>query len=164
MKNKVISLFLAAAMVLSLCPASVRAQTVSEEFSAKVAEAAETETVEGTADPTEEPVVTGNTDTAETDTPQATEAPEETEVVGTGKDEKISVPETAEEKTEASGDSWKEDEELKLYGTADQDANGEVRAASSYDLRPSAGSRERMELFLQMSFWETSAVQIQTGR
>ena len=73
MKNKVISLFLAAAMVLSLCPASVRAQTVSEEFSAKVAEAAETETVEGTADPTEEPVVTGNTDTAETDTPQATE-------------------------------------------------------------------------------------------
>ena len=69
MKNKVISLFLAAAMVLSLCPASVRAQTVSEEFSAKVAEAAETETVEGTADPTEEPVVTGNTDTAETDTP-----------------------------------------------------------------------------------------------
>ena len=56
MKNKVISLFLAAAMVLSLCPASVRAQTVSEEFSAKVAEAAETETVEGTADPTEEPV------------------------------------------------------------------------------------------------------------
>ncbi|MFR8249814.1 MAG: hypothetical protein ACLVAT_12525 [Lachnospiraceae bacterium] len=88
MKNKVISLFLAAAMVLSLCPASVRAQTVSEEFSAKVAEAAETETVEGTADPTEEPVVTGNTDTAETDTPQATEAPEETEVVGTGKDEK----------------------------------------------------------------------------
>ena len=134
MKNKVISLFLAAAMVLSLCPASVRAQTVSEEFSAKVAEAAETETVEGTADPTEEPVVTGNTDTAETDTPQATEAPEETEVVGTGKDEKISVPETAEEKTEASGDSWKEDEELKLYGTADQDANGEVRAASSYDL------------------------------
>lgn len=134
MKNKVISLFLAAAMVLSLCPASVRAQTVSEEFSAKVAEAAETETVEGTADPTEEPVVTGNTDTAETDTPQATEAPEETEVVGTGKDEKISVPETAEEKTEASGDSWKEDEELKLYSTADQDANGEVRAASSYDL------------------------------
>ena len=100
MKNKVISLFLAATMVLSLCPATVRAQTVSEEFSAKVAEAAETETVEGTADPTEEPVVTGNTDTAETDTPQATEAPEETEVVGTGKDEKISVPETAEEKTE----------------------------------------------------------------
>ena len=98
MKNKVISLFLAATMVLSLCPATVRAQTVSEEFSAKVAEAAETETVEGTADPTEEPVVTGNTDTAETDTPQATEAPEETEVVGTGKDEKISVPETAARK------------------------------------------------------------------
>ena len=53
MKNKVISLFLAATMVLSLCPATVRAQTVSEEFSAKVAEAAETEAVEGTADPTE---------------------------------------------------------------------------------------------------------------
>ena len=33
MKNKVISLFLAATMVLSLCPATVRAQTVSEEFS-----------------------------------------------------------------------------------------------------------------------------------
>ena len=71
MKNKVISLFLAATMVLSLCPATVRAQTVSEEFSAKVAEAAETEAVEGTADPTEEPVVTGNEDTAKTDTPQA---------------------------------------------------------------------------------------------
>lgn len=42
MKNKVISLFLAATMVLSLCPATVRAQTVSEEFSVKVAEAAET--------------------------------------------------------------------------------------------------------------------------
>ena len=33
MKNKVISLFLAATMVLSLCPATVRAQTVPEEFS-----------------------------------------------------------------------------------------------------------------------------------
>ncbi|MBT9848820.1 hypothetical protein GPK96_19585, partial [Blautia sp. MCC289] len=142
MKNKVISLFLAATMVLSLCPATVRAQTVSEEFSAKVAEAAETEAVEGTADPTEEPVVTGNEDTAKTDTPQAAEVPEEAEVpeqaevVGTGKDEKASVPETAEEKTEASGDSWEEDEELKLYGTADQDVdeNGQVQAAASDDL------------------------------
>lgn len=136
MKNKVISLFLAATMVLSLCPATVRAQTVSEEFSANVAEAAETEAVEGTADPTEEPVVTGNEDTAKTDTPQAAEVPEEAEVVGTGKDEKTSVPETAEEKTEASGDSWEEDEELKLYGTADQDVDesGQVRAASSNDL------------------------------
>lgn len=136
MKNKVISLFLAATMVLSLCPATVRAQTVSEEFSAKVVEAAETEAVEGTADPTEEPVVTGNADTAKMDTPQAAEVPEEAEVVGTGKDEKTSVPETAEEKTEASGDSWEEDEELKLYGTADQDVDesGQVRAASSYDL------------------------------
>lgn len=136
MKNKVISLFLAATMVLSLCPATVRAQTVSEEFSVKVAEAAETEAVEGTADPTEEPVVTGNEDTAKTDTAQAAEVPEEAEVVGTGKDEKTSVPETAEEKTEASGDSWEEDEELKLYGTADQDVDesGQVRAASSYDL------------------------------
>ena len=136
MKNKVISLFLAATMVLSLCPATVRAQTVSEDFSAKVVEAAETEAVEGTADPTEEPVVTGNADTAKMDTPQAAEVPEEAEVVGTGKDEKTSVPETAEEKTEASGDSWEEDEELKLYGTADQDVDesGQVRAASSYDL------------------------------
>ena len=136
MKNKVISLFLAATMVLSLCPATVRAQTVSEEFSAKVAEAAETEAVEGTADPTEEPVVTGNADTAKMDTPQAAEVPEEAEVVGTGKDEKTSVPETAGDKTEASGDSWEEDEELKLYGTADQDVDesGQVRAASSYDL------------------------------
>lgn len=136
MKNKVISLFLAATMVLSLCPATVRAQTVSEEFSANVAEAAETEAVEGTADPTEEPVVTGNEDTAKTDIPQAAEVPEEAEVVGTGKDEKTSVPETAEEKTEASGDSWEEDEELKLYGTADQDVDesGQVRAASSNDL------------------------------
>lgn len=142
MKNKVISLFLAAIMVLSLCPATVRAQTVSEEFSVKVAEAAETEAVEGTADPTEEPVVTGNEDTAQTDTPQAAEVPEEAEVpeqaevVGTGKDEKASVPETAEEKTEASGDSWEEDEELKLYGTADQDVdeNGQVQAAASDDL------------------------------
>lgn len=104
MKNKVISLFLAAAMVLSLCPASVRAQTVSEEFSAKVAEAAETETVEGTADPTEEPVVTGNTDTAETDTPQATEAPEETEVVGTGKEKNI-----------CSGDSRRKNRSLRGF-------------------------------------------------
>ena len=136
MKNKVISLFLAATMVLSLCPATVRAQTVSEELSAKVAEAAETEAVEGTADPTEEPVVTGNEDTAKTDTPQAAEVPEEAEVVGTGKDEKTSVPETAGDKTEASGDSWEEDEELKLYGTADQDVdeNGQVQAAASYDL------------------------------
>ena len=136
MKNKVISLFLAAAMVLSLCPATVRAQTVSEEFSAKVAEAAATEAVEGTADPTEEPVVTGNEDTAKTDTPQAAEVPEQAEVVGTGKDEKTSVPETAGDKTEASGDSWEEDEELKLYGTADQDVdeNGQVQAAASYDL------------------------------
>ncbi|WP_455952831.1 prenyltransferase/squalene oxidase repeat-containing protein [Blautia sp.] len=135
MKNKVISLFLAATMVLSLCPATVRAQTVSEEFSANVAEAAETEAVEGTADPTEEPVVTGNADTAKPDTPQTTEVPEEAEVVGTGKDENTSDPETTE-KTDPSGDSWKEDEELKLYGTADQDVDekGKVRAASSYDL------------------------------
>lgn len=136
MKNKVISLFLAATMVLSLCPATVRAQTVSEELSAKVAEAAETEAVEGTADPTEEPVITGSAESAGTDASPTGEAPEEAEVVGTGKDEKTSVPETAEEKTEASGDSWKEDEELKLYGTADQDVDeaGKVRAASSYDL------------------------------
>ena len=64
------------------------------------------------------------------------EVPEQAEVVGTGKDEKTSVPETTEEKTEASGDSWEEDEELKLYGTADQDVdeNGQVQAAASYNL------------------------------
>lgn len=136
MKNKVISLFLAAIMVLSLCPASVRAQTVSEGFSAKVAETVETEAVEGTADPTEEPVITGSAETAGTDASPTGEAPEEAEVVGTGKDEKASSTETTEEKAEASGDSWEEDEELKLYGTADQDVdeNGQVRAASSYDL------------------------------
>ena len=135
MKNKVISLFLAATMVLSLCPATVRAQTVSEEFSVKVAEAAETEVVEGTADPTEEPVVTGSAESAGTDASPTGEAPEEAEVVGTGKDENTSAPETTE-KTDPSGDSWKEDEELKLYGTADQDVDesGQVRAASSYDL------------------------------
>ena len=135
MKNKVISLFLAATMVLSLCPATVRAQTVSEELSAKVAEAAETEAVEGTADPTEEPVITGSAESAGTDASPTGEAPEEAEVVGTGKDENTSAPETTE-KTDPSGDSWKEDEELKLYGTADQDVNeeGKVRAASSYDL------------------------------
>ena len=135
MKNKVISLFLAATMVLSLCPATVRAQTVSEEFSAKVAEAAETEAVEGTADPTEEPVVTDSAESAGTDASPTGEAPEEAEVVGTGKDENTSAPETTE-KTDPSGDSWKEDEELKLYGTADQDVDeeGKVRAASSYDL------------------------------
>ena len=135
MKNKVISLFLAATMVLSLCPATVRAQTVSEELSAKVAEAAETEAVEGTADPTEEPVITGSAESAGTDASPTGEAPEEAEVVGTGKDENTSAPETTE-KTDPSGDSWKEDEELKLYGTADQDVDeeGKVRAASSYDL------------------------------
>ena len=135
MKNKVISLFLAATMVLSLCPATVRAQTVSEEFSAKVAEAAETEAVEGTADPTEEPMITDSAESAGTDASPTGEAPEEAEVVGTGKDENTSAPETTE-KTDPSGDSWKEDEELKLYGTADQDVDeeGKVRAASSYDL------------------------------
>ena len=135
MKNKVISLFLAATMVLSLCPATVRAQTVSEEFSVKVAEAAETEAVEGTADPTEEPVVTGSAESAGTDASPTGEAPEEAEVVGTGKDEHTSAPETTE-KTDPSGESWKEDEELKLYGTADQDVDeeGKVRTASSYDL------------------------------
>ena len=135
MKNKVISLFLAATMVLSLCPATVRAQTVSEEFSVKVAEAAETEAVEGTADPTEEPVITGSAESAGTDASPTGEAPEEAEVVGTGKDENTSAPETTE-KTDPSGDSWKEDEELKLYGTADQDVDeeGKVRTASSYDL------------------------------
>lgn len=135
MKNKVISLFLAATMVLSLCPATVRAQTVSEEFSAKVVEAAETEAVEGTADPTEEPMITDSAESAGTDASPTGEAPEEAEVVGTGKDENTSAPETTE-KTDPSGDSWKEDEELKLYGTADQDVDeeGKVRAASSYDL------------------------------
>lgn len=135
MKNKVISLFLAATMVLSLCPATVRAQTVSEEFSVKVAEAAETEAVEGTADPTEEPMITDSAESAGTDASPTGEAPEEAEVVGTGKDENTSAPETTE-KTDPSGDSWKEDEELKLYGTADQDVDeeGKVRAASSYDL------------------------------
>lgn len=75
MKNKVISLFLAATMLLSLCPATVRAQTVSEELSAKVAEAAETEAVEGTADPTEEPVITGSAESAGTDASPTGEAP-----------------------------------------------------------------------------------------
>lgn len=38
---------------------------------------------------------------------------------------------TAEEKTEASGDSWEEDEELKLYGTADQDVDENGPGAGS---------------------------------
>ena len=57
MKNRIVSLFLAATMVLSLCPVSIRAEAASAD-TAQVQEAPETE-AEQSSPVDEEPVITG---------------------------------------------------------------------------------------------------------
>lgn len=137
MKNRIVSLFLAATMVLGLCPVSIRAEAASadtvqvQEISA--AESKQSSPVD------EEPVITGTGSEGEL-------PPEEPVIIGTGKEqgaasedvkqEETKQEETKQEKSQESEDFWNEDEELMLYGLSDLDTeeDGKLRSAGTYDL------------------------------
>lgn len=137
MKNRIVSLFLAATMVLSLCPVSIRAEAASAD-TAQVQEAPETK-AEQSSPADAEPVITGTG--SEEELP-----PEEPVIIGTGeeqgaaneevKQEETKQEETKQEASQESEDFWNEDEELMLYGLSDLDTdeNGKLRSAVTYDL------------------------------
>lgn len=137
MKNRIISLFLTATMVLGLCPVSIRAEAASAD-TVQVQEVPETEDKQ--SNPVdEEPVVTGAS--SEEGLP-----PEEPVIIGTGeeqgaannevKQEETNQEENKQEKSQESQDFWNEDEELMLYGLSDSDAeeDGELCSVETYDL------------------------------
>lgn len=137
MKNRIVSLFLAATMVFSLCPVSIRAEAASAD-TVQVQEAPETET-EQSSPVDEEPVITGTG--SEGERPQ-----EEPVIIGTGKEqgaaneevkqEETKQEETKQEASQKSQDFWNEDEELMLYGLSDLDTDedGKLRSAGTYNL------------------------------
>lgn len=142
MKNRIVSLFLAATMVLSLCPVSIRAEAASAD-TAQVQEAPETE-AEQSSPVDEEPVITGTGSEEELQ-------PEEPVIIGTGekqgaaneevkqeetKQEETKQEETKQEASQESEDFWNEDEELMLYGLSDLDTdeNGKLHSAETYAL------------------------------
>ena len=137
MKNKIISLFLTATMVLGLCPVSIRAEAASAD-TVQVQEVPETE--EKQSNPVdEEPVVTGAGS-------EEGLLPEEPVIIGTGeeqgaannevKQEETKQEENKQERSQEAQDFWNEEEELMLYGLSDSDAeeNGELRSAVTDDL------------------------------
>lgn len=137
MKNRIVSLFLAATMVLGLCPVSIRAEAASAD-TVQVQEAPETESKQSSP-VDEEPVITGTG--SEEELP-----PEEPVIIGAGeeqgaesedvKQEETKQEETKQEKSQESEDFWDEDEELMLYGLSDLDTeeDGKLRSAETYDL------------------------------
>ncbi len=137
MKNRIVSLFLAATMVLGLCPVSIRAEAASAD-TVQVQEAPETESKQSSP-VDEEPVITGTG--SEEELP-----PEEPVIIGAGeeqgaesedvKQEETKQEETKQEKSQESEDFWDEDEELMLYGFLDPDTEEEGKQLSigSYDL------------------------------
>ena len=78
MKNRIVSLFLAATMVLGLCPVSIRAEAASADM-VQVQEAPETETKQSSP-VDEEPVITGTGSKEEL-------PPEEPVIIGTGEEQ-----------------------------------------------------------------------------
>ena len=137
MKNRIVSLFLAATMVLGLCPVSIRAEAASADM-VQVQEAPETETKQSSP-VDEEPVITGTGSKEEL-------PPEEPVIIGTGeeqgaaseevKQEETKQEETKQEASQESQDFWNEDEELMLYGLSDLDTeeDGKLHSAGTYDL------------------------------
>lgn len=137
MKNRIVSLFLAATMVLGLCPVSIRAEAASAD-TVQVQEAPETETKQSSP-VDEEPVITGTGSKEEL-------SPEEPVIIGTGeeqgaaseevKQEETKQEETKQEASQESQDFWNEDEELMLYGLSDLDTDedGKLRSAGTYNL------------------------------
>lgn len=137
MKNRIVSLFLAATMVLSLCPVSIRAEAASAD-TVQVQEIPETESKQSSP-VDEEPVITGTGSEGE-------QPPEAPVIIGTGeeqgaasedvKQEETKQEETKQEKSQESEDFWNEDEELMLYGLSDLDTeeDGKLHSAGTYDL------------------------------
>lgn len=135
MKNRIVSLFLAATMVLGLCPVSIRAEAASADTVQEVsaAESKQSSPVD------EEPVITGTGSEGE-------QPPEEPVIIGTGEEqgtanEEVKQEETKqetkqEEASQESQDFWNEDEELMLYGLSDLDTeeDGKLHSAGTYDL------------------------------
>ena len=78
MKNRIVSLFLAATMVLSLCPVSIRAEAASAD-TVQVQEIPETESKQSSP-VDEEPVITGTGSEGE-------QPPEAPVIIGTGEEQ-----------------------------------------------------------------------------
>lgn len=137
MKNRIVSLFLAATMVLSLCPVSIRAEAASAD-TVQVQEVSAAESKQSSP-VDEEPVITGTGSKEEL-------SPEEPVIIGTGeeqgaaseevKQEETKQEETKQEASQESQDFWNEDEELMLYGLSDLDTDedGKLRSAGTYNL------------------------------
>ena len=130
MKNKIVSLFLAATMVLSLCPVSIRAEAASAN-TVQVQEIPETESKQSSP-VDEEPVVTGTG--SEEELP-----PEEPVITGTGEEqgavnEEVKQEKKKQETSQETQDFWSEDEELMLYGLSEEGAEAAVQSADTYDL------------------------------
>lgn len=137
MKNRIVSLFLAATMVLSLCPVSIRAEAASAD-TVQVQEVSAAESKQSSP-VDEEPVITGTGSEGE-------QPPEEPVIIGTGEEqgtanEEVKQEETKqetkqEEASQESQDFWNEDEELMLYGLSDLDTeeDGKLHSAGTYDL------------------------------
>ena len=88
MKNRIVSLFLAATMVLGLCPVSIRAEAASADM-VQVQEAPETETKQSSP-VDEEPVNTGTGSKEEL-------PPEEPVIIGTGEEQGAASEEVKQE-------------------------------------------------------------------
>ena len=137
MKNRIVSLFLAATIVLSLCPVSIRAEAASAD-TVQVQEVSAAESKQSSP-VDEEPVITGTGSEGE-------QPPEEPVIIGTGEEqgtanEEVKQEETKqetkqEEASQESQDFWNEDEELMLYGLSDLDTeeDGKLHSAGTYDL------------------------------
>ena len=137
MKNRIVSLFLAATMVLGLCPVSIRAEAASAD-TVQVQEVSAAESKQSSP-VDEEPVITGTGSEGE-------QPPEEPVIIGTGEEqgaanEEVKQEETKqetkqEEASQESQDFWNEDEELMLYGLSDLDTeeDGKLHSAGTYDL------------------------------
>ena len=90
MKNRIVSLFLAATMVLGLCPVSIRAEAASAD-TVQVQEAPETESKQSSP-VDEEPVITGTG--SEEELP-----PEEPVIIGAGEEQGAESEDVKQEET-----------------------------------------------------------------
>ena len=90
MKNRIVSLFLAATMVLSLCPVSIRAEAASAD-TVQVQEIPETESKQSSP-VDEEPVITGTGSEGE-------QPPEAPVIIGTGEEQGAASEDVKQEET-----------------------------------------------------------------
>ena len=110
MKNRIVSLFLAATMVLGLCPVSIRAEAASADM-VQVQEAPETETKQSSP-VDEEPVITGTGSKEEL-------PPEEPVIIGTGEEQGAASEEVKQEETKQEETKQEASQESQDFWTGD---------------------------------------------